>query len=130
MNLSSDQGSRPTKCTAPADHLLKWLLPYANTQQGKKTPAERVAMSLFRSDNLTSANLPATKVAGESPLDPTMGTDQQPDNPLVDKPAADLEVMEKEKEKFTEKMRVIAEKSGPPVVQDDNSTNTAPTGTK
>ena len=130
MNLSSAQGSRPTEITAPADHLLMWLLPYANTQQGRESPAEKMAMSRSRSDNQTPSNLLVTKVAEDNPLDPAVGPDQHPRNPSVGKPDAGLEVMEEEKEKDTEKMKVIAENSGPPVSQDGNPTNPASTGTE
>ena len=130
MNLSSDQGSKPTECTAPADHLLEWLLPYAITQQGKMTPAEKVTMSLFRSVNQTSASRLVAKVARESPLDTTVEADQHPRNPSVGKPDAGLEVMEKEKEEDTEKRKVIAENSGPPVSQDGKPTKPASNGSE
>ena len=91
MNPSSKQGSKPLECTAPADHLLKWLFPYAITQQGKMTPAEKVTMSLYRSINQTSASRLVSKVAEESPLDPTLEADQPPRKPSVGKPDAGLE---------------------------------------
>ena len=87
LTPSSDHGSKPNGCTVPAD-LLEWLLPYANTQQEKKTPAEMVAMNRFRPDSQTASTPLATKVAGESPqnllnlLNLFRETDQHLDNHL------------------------------------------------
>ena len=55
------------------------------------TPAEKVTMSLYRSVNQTSASRLVSKVAEESPLDPTLEADQPPRKPSVGKPDAGLE---------------------------------------
>ena len=129
LTPSSDHGSKPNGCTVPAD-LLEWLLPYANTQQEKKTPAEMVAMNRFRPESQTASTPLATKVAGESPRNLLRGTDQHLDNPLVGKPVDAPDVTVKEKKKAPNEVKASTDKSGLPAAPQDNSTKAAPAGTE